>query len=109
MITGARKHIATVTEMIPRRFRITPYRSIERIETFPVLNTIAFGGVATGIMNPQLAETVAGISSQRGSTCSWTASAARIGNTVLIVAVLLVSSVMKFNNVETPATSTHNG
>ena len=55
--------------------------------------TMAFGGVATGIMKAQEADIVAGIISTSGCTPVATATAARIGRIISVVAVLLVSSV----------------
>ena len=61
--------------------------------TSPLPYTIAFGGVATGSMNAQLAPIAAGTTSNSGSTPSAIATAASIGKNAAAVAVLLVTSV----------------
>ena len=68
-------------------------RLICRSRIRPDPNTIAFGGVATGSINAQLAAMVAGITSISGSMPRPTATANSTGIKVAVVAVLLVSSV----------------
>ena len=61
----------------------------------PVPNTMALGGVATGIMKAQLAATAAGIASISGDSPWATASAPSNGRKAAAVAVLEVISVRK--------------
>src|SRR5512144_624285 len=79
------------------------------IRTSPVPNTIAFGGVPTGIMNAQLAAIVAGSSSSGGGTPSAGASAARIGSIVATCAVFDVSSDMNTISATTVNTTSRTG
>ena len=67
----------------------------------PDPNTIAFGGVATGIIKAQLAAIVAVTTNNNGSIPNGNAMAARIGTKVAVVARLLVSSVRKITIVAT--------
>ena len=62
---------------------------------------MAFGGVATGIMNAQLAARAAGRMSRYGCTPNEGPTAARMGSSVVVVAVLEVSSVRKITPVVT--------
>ncbi len=50
----------------PNKFRNSPFLAIWGILTHPLPKTIAFGGVATGIMNANEAESVAGTISIKG-------------------------------------------
>ena len=61
----------------------------------PLPKTIAFGGVATGNMNAQLADTAAAVASKTGEKPTPSATAAKIGTIAAVVAVLLVNSVRK--------------
>ena len=62
-----------------------------------------------GSMNPQLAEMVAGIISNRGSIPNATDAAAMIGKIVLTVATFDVNSVRNVNSEQTDVTRTHVG
>ena len=73
--------------------RNMPTRAISEILIRPLPNTIALGGVATGIINAQDAEIVAGIISNRGLVSIAIATDANIGRTISVVAVFDVSSV----------------
>ena len=70
-----------------------PARTISAMPMRPEPKTMALGGVATGIMNAQLAAMAAGTSSSSGSTPAATATAASTGSAAAVVAVLLVNSV----------------
>ena len=59
--------------MTPIMLRKTPARTICGMLIAPVANTIAFGGVATGNMNAQLAAIVIGTVSMIGGTPACTA------------------------------------
>ena len=52
-----------MTTTTPNRLRAKPALIIDCIFICPVPNTMAFGGVATGIMKAQLAAMAAGIAS----------------------------------------------
>ncbi len=54
---------------------------------------MAFGGVAIGSINAQLAAKVVGINKRMGSICAAAAIALMIGKNVAIVGVLLMTSV----------------
>ena len=75
----------------------------------PEPKTIAFGGVATGIMKAQLAASVAGTIRSSGSTLIAAAVAPRIGRKVAVVAVLLVTSVSMISRAAAPMTRTSTG
>lgn len=77
--------------------RTMPALAISEILIRPLPNTIALGGVATGIIKAQDAERVAGIISNRGLICIATATDANIGRTISVVAVFDVSSVKNVN------------
>ena len=72
-----------------------PTLTISIIRILPLPNIIAFGGVATGIMNAHDAESVAGIINNSGFVFMTTATDERIGRIISVVAVLEVSSVKK--------------
>src|SRR5690554_379691 len=79
----------------PARFSLKPALIMSEMRMWPVPNTMAFGGVATGIMKAQLAATAAGTAYRRGDT-SWAIANAPIsGRKAAAVAVLLVTSVRK--------------
>src|SRR5690554_5162667 len=81
--------------MTPAIFSLKPAEIISVIFMWPVPNTMAFGGVATGIMKAQLAATAAGTAYRIGDT-SWAMARAPIsGRKAAAVAVLLVISVRK--------------
>ena len=70
-----------------------PTRAISAMVRRLLPNTMAFGGVATGIMNAQDADMVAGIINTSGCVPVSTATDASMGRIISVVAVLLVSSV----------------
>ena len=72
-----------------------PSLAISRTENFPEANTIALGGVATGSIKAKLALMVAGIMKSFGSMFAVIAATTKIGNKIVVVAVLLVTSVKK--------------
>ncbi len=74
-------------------FNKIPALAICLTDICPLLKTIAFGGVATGSINAQLAAIAAGITKYIGETLKLTAIAAAIGKNAAVVAKLLVSSV----------------
>ena len=65
----------------------------------PLPNITAFGGVATGSINAQLAAIVHGMAKKSGLTFMPIAKAINMGANVAIVAVLEFSSVKKIINV----------
>ena len=73
----------------------SPSRAIVEMGTLPLLNTTAFGAVATGSMKAQLALIAAGTINKLGSTPAARPAGARIGISRTVVAVLLVVSVRK--------------
>ena len=73
----------------------TPTLAISAILIRPLPKTIALGGVATGIINAQDAESVAGIISNIGFAFMAKATEANIGRIISVVAVLDVNSVKK--------------
>ncbi len=79
----------------PIRLMKIPVLAISLILMRPLPNTIAFGGVATGIINAHEADSVAGIMSIKGFILIATATEARIGRIISVVAVFEVSSVRK--------------
>lgn len=72
-----------------------PALTISEMVIRPLPNTIALGGVATGIINAQDAAIVAGIINNRGLVFIATATDAKIGRIISVVAVFEVSSVKK--------------
>ena len=89
-------HIALQTMTVtPNRFNTIPLRIICSMETRPVPNTIALGGVATGIMNAQEQEIVTGTINSNGCTPTAIASPAMTGNNISVVARFDVNSVSK--------------
>lgn len=66
---------------------------------YPVPNTMAFGGVATGNMNAHEAARAKGITSCEGSVPNSVETAIKIGTNRAAVAVLLDSSVKKITKV----------
>ena len=68
----------------------------------PVLNTIAFGGVPTGIMNAQDADRAVTISSCSAGTPIGTAAEARSGMSVAASAVLDVKLLASITSKLTP-------
>ena len=76
-------------------FNTAPSLAICRVFIRPLLKTTVLGAVATGSIKAQLALSVAGIISKRGSISALRAVAARMGMSMAVVAVLLVASVIK--------------
>ena len=76
-------------------FSHKPALHISGMVMWPEPNTIAFGGVAIGIINAKLAASVAGNISKYGCMPAPIAMPARIGTNVAVVAVLEVNSVKK--------------
>src|SRR5690554_4130597 len=81
------------TMATPARLSLKPALIMSLIFMWPVPNTMAFGGVATGIMKAQLAATAAGTAKRIGDTSWPTARAPTRGRKAAAVAVLLVTSV----------------
>src|SRR5690554_5306429 len=81
------------TMATPARLSLKPALIMSLIFMWPVPNTMAFGGVATGIMKAQLAATAAGTAKRIGDTSWPTARAPTSGRKAAAVAVLLVTSV----------------
>lgn len=77
------------------RFNKIPDLTISDIFILPLPNTIAFGGVATGIIKAQDADIVAGIIMRSGFIFIAILTEARIGRIISVVAVFEVSSVKK--------------
>ena len=73
----------------------TPTLAISAILIRPLPKTIALGGVATGIIKAQDAESVAGIINNIGFVFMAKATDAKIGRIISVVAVLDVNSVKK--------------
>jgi len=82
-----------VVRMAPTRLRGRPSRKKSLAETLPDPMTMAFGGVATGSMKAQDADTVAGTIKRYGWTPRTEARAAITGISRVAVAVFEVSSV----------------
>ncbi len=76
-------------------FNTKPAFSISVNRTYPLPNTIALGGVPTGIMDAALAAMAIGKPSRIGSICSASANAANTGAITITCAVLLISSLRK--------------
>ena len=79
----------------PTMFITIPTLAISAIFIRPLPKIIAFGGVATGIIKAQDAESVAGIIRKSGFIFMAKERAAKIGRIIWVVAVLDVSSVKK--------------
>ena len=77
----------------PIKLITMPALAISPILMRPLPKIMAFGGVATGIIKAQDAETVAGIINNSGFICMATPTDARIGRIISVVAVLDVNSV----------------
>lgn len=90
-----RKYIVSVIKIMPKKFNNTPVLAISAIRRRLVPKIIALGGVATGIIKAQEAESVAGTIRRRGLTFMATATPAKMGKTISVVAVFEVSSVKK--------------
>ena len=85
----------------PTMFITIPAFAISAILTRPLPKIIAFGGVATGNIKAQEAESVAGIIRNRGFIFISRESAAKIGRIIWVVAVLDVTSVKKVRPMQT--------
>ena len=94
-IQGTRITVIIVTPAIPIKSSGSPALAIFRVVINSLENTIAFGGVATGIMNPMLIATVTGTINNKGSIERVVAKDADIGNNNAAVAVLLITSPVK--------------
>src|SRR5690554_6009754 len=94
---------------IENRVMAKPFWIMWLILRCPLANTMAFGGVATGIMKAQLAASAVGIASNTGETPMDTASAPISGRKVAAVAVLLVISVSRLMEATTTPTSNRAG
>ena len=90
-------------------FSANPARIISGIVNFPDPNTIAFGGVATGSMNAQLAARTTGIVKATGAIPRATATAPTTGKNVDVVATLEVISVRNIIKVATANIKTIGG
>ena len=90
--------LIAVTTNIEIILSINPALIILLIVTFPLPKTTAFGGVAIGNINAQLAAIVVGITKIRGLTSNPIAKIISIGEKVATVAVLEFSSVKKIIN-----------
>ena len=86
---------------MPIIFKAIPARIIVAIVNLFEPYTIAFGGVATGNINAQLAAKHTGIVSDTGNTPIATATPPKTGRNVVVVVTLLVISVKKIINVAT--------
>ena len=92
-IIRPKKYIAIRSVGILIKFKTTPTFAISLIFILWLPKITALGGVATGNMNANEAESVAGIIKKRGCTCIATAIEAVIGKTISAVAVFEVNSV----------------
>ena len=100
---------SVVTRTAPVRLRANPARDIAGMVTHPLPNTIALGGVATGSINANDAESVAGNMSISGWKPATTAVAPITGKIIVDVAVLDVSSVKKVMPKHTSKIKAHKG
>ena len=91
------------------RLRANPARDIAGIVTHPLPNTMALGGVATGSINANDAESVAGNMNINGCKPATTAAAPITGKIIVDVAVLDVSSVKNVIPKHTNKTTAHKG
>jgi len=98
---GARKYANKVTKIIPITLRANPAFIISGMVNFPEPYTIAFGGVATGSMNAQLAASTTGIANVTGKIPIATATAPTTGRNVDVVATFEVTSVRNMMSVAT--------
>ena len=77
----------------PIKFNANPVLAIRGIVRYPLPNTIALPGVATGSMKAHEAEMAAGAMSKMGLIPSATAVVASMGIIIVVMAVLDVISV----------------
>jgi hypothetical protein len=87
--------MVAVINIMPIKFKDIPVFAISAMRRRRVPKIIAFGGVATGIIKAQEADRVAGIIRSKGLILIATATPAKIGRTISVVAVFEVSSVKK--------------
>ena len=95
--------------MTPAIFSHNPALHISGIVICPEPKTIAFGGVAIGIINAKLAANVAGNTNKYGCMPAPTEMLARIGTSVAVVAVLDVNSVRNITPAQIINTNTTSG
>ena len=95
-----RKYMVSVIKIIPKMFNNRPVLAISAMRSRLVPKIMALGGVATGIIKAQEAESVAGTIRSKGLIFIATATPARIGKTISVVAVLDVSSVKNVSIVQ---------
>ena len=88
-----RKYTKIVIKTEANRFKNIPARAIWRTLTIPEPKITELGGVAAGSINAMEAERVPVIINNKGLMPAATEKAARIGNTISVVAVLEVNSV----------------
>ena len=98
-----------VTKKIPIIFKAKPAFIISGMVSLPEPKTIAFGGVATGNMNAQLAARTTGIVRATGAMPRATATAPTTGRKVEVVATFEVISVKKIIKVATAKINTMGG
>lgn len=89
--------VTKVIKTIAMIFNTKPERIMSRICICPEPNTIAFGGVATGIINAQLHAMAAGITHTNGVPVTDSATGPSKGKKPAAVAVLLVICCKKDN------------
>ena len=89
----------------PTKFNKSPSLAISARENLLVENTMVFGAVATGSIKAQLALIAAGTIRASGLILEDKLMAARIGKISVVVAKLLVISVRKVINRQTPKIS----
>lgn len=87
------KYTVKNIKITPRKFKKIPALIIFVIGTRPEPKTIAFGGVATGNMKAHDADSVAGIINNSGWMWIATATEAKMGSIISVVAVFEVISV----------------
>ena len=92
------------TSRTPMRLRAIPAQTILRIGTCPLAKTIALGGVATGSINANDADSAAGIIIKSGGIPFALAILAMIGSRTLVVAMLDVNSVKNVTSSPIPPT-----
>ena len=101
--------VAIVIRNTSKRFSTSPTRAIAPIVNRPLPNTIAFGGVATGSMNEQVAAKAVGMPSMSGLIFIITVRDETTGSSIAAVPVLLISSVSKMTNVVTSTMTQSSG
>ena len=76
-------------------FMINPVFIMSNNFRFPLLKTMAFGGVPIGSIDAQLAASTIGIPSKIGFTCNASAMPATTGAKTMTWATLLITSLKK--------------